>query len=104
MEKFVSYGSPPFLFILFQCTSQELALLLTCLKNCGDAFGPFQTPSDVGFKSYILNDIIFSLSSLKEPMIALYKDINIVQAGKGVKEKLWYDPTKYPKLSEYEDV
>jgi DNA mismatch repair protein MSH3 len=81
-----------------------LAVLLRAFDRVGGAFEIFENPSCVGFESAILNQIIFSLPKLKEPMRELIGDINLTKAAEGNKAKLWTNPSKYPEIDEIEMV
>jgi DNA mismatch repair protein MSH3 len=81
-----------------------LAILLRAFDRIGNAFEVFESPSQVGFESATLNDIIFSLPKLKEPMGRLMGDIHLKRATEGDKVKLWTDPNKYPDINEIEMV
>jgi DNA mismatch repair protein MSH3 len=91
-------------FESFQCMPQELAVILPAFNKIGTAFEDFDSPSQVGFKSHTLNDIVASLPKLREPIARLLADINLKRASQGDKENLWTDPTKYPDISDYEMV
>jgi DNA mismatch repair protein MSH3 len=79
-------------------------VLLVAFNRIGNAFDLFDSLSDVGFKSGILNDIIAALPKLKEPMKALLKDIVLRKAAQGDREMMWADPEKYPEISDFEMV
>ncbi|KAJ7685045.1 DNA mismatch repair protein MSH3 [Mycena polygramma] len=76
-----------------QSTPQELAVLISVFYKIGSVFEPVHTSADVGLKSKLLNDIIFSLPPLKKPM---RKGINFKQAAEGKKDSMWRDSSKYP--------
>ena len=64
----------------------------------------FQTPADVGLKSPILNEIVYSLPKLR-PVIKEYIDVvNIDQAKEGSKELMWQNPDRFPGLVEAAEV
>lgn len=85
-----------------QCTPQELAILLPAFNKIGTAFDQedFTGPQDVGFKSPLLNQIIFSLPKVKEPVQGIIKDVHLKTAAEGKKESLWTDFEKYPEISD----
>ncbi|KAF9466351.1 DNA mismatch repair protein MSH3 [Collybia nuda] len=83
-----------------QCTPQELALLLPAFEKIGDAFEAIETPSDGGFKSTVLNDIVYSLPKLKRPIKELLGAISLKQAAKGLKDTMWMDPERYPGIAD----
>ncbi|KAF8626218.1 hypothetical protein AX15_004907 [Amanita polypyramis BW_CC] len=85
-----------------QCTPQELAVLLPAFNKIANAFGPTSHPSDVGLKSQILNNIIFSLPKIKEPIKEMLSAISLEKAAEGQKEKLWRDSQQYPAIIEME--
>ncbi|RXW20992.1 hypothetical protein EST38_g4863 [Candolleomyces aberdarensis] len=85
-----------------QCTPQELAILLPAFNKIGTAFDQenFTEPQDVGFKSPLLNQIIFSLPKVKEPVQSIMKDVHLKTAAEGKKDSLWTDFEKYPEISD----
>ncbi|KAG6874073.1 hypothetical protein C0995_006930 [Termitomyces sp. Mi166 len=83
-----------------QCTPQELAVLLSAFNKIAQAFDSFASPSDVGFKSSLLNEIIFSLPKLKGPMKELISAVRLDQAAEGKKDTMWTDPERYPEISD----
>jgi DNA mismatch repair protein MSH3 len=68
------------------------------------AFNTVESPSDVGFKSSVLNDIIFSLPKLKEPMTELMNAVFLKKAAEGNKASMWTDTERYPKIADAEEV
>ncbi|GLB35404.1 putative DNA-binding domain of DNA mismatch repair MUTS family protein [Lyophyllum shimeji] len=83
-----------------QCTPQELAILLPAFHRIAVAFGAVGTPSDVGLKSSLLNEIIFSLPKLKEPISELLAAVSLKHAAEGRKDIMWTDPERYPKIAD----
>ncbi|KAJ2917229.1 hypothetical protein MD484_g3189, partial [Candolleomyces efflorescens] len=85
-----------------QCTPQELAILLPAFNKIGTAFDQedFTGPQDVGFKSCLLNQIIFSLPKVKDPVQGIIKDVHLKTAAEGKKESIWTDFEKYPEISD----
>ncbi|KAF7304661.1 DNA mismatch repair protein [Mycena kentingensis (nom. inval.)] len=83
-----------------QCAPEELVLLLQSFYKIGAAFPAFETPAEVGFKSPILNSVIFALPALKAPMQALLNEINVPHAQKNRKEAMWRSEDKFPDLEE----
>ncbi|KAG6919950.1 hypothetical protein DXG01_013299 [Tephrocybe rancida] len=82
-----------------QCTPKELSVLLPAFNKMAVAFENFTTPSVVGFKSDLLNDIVFSFPKLKEPLKELLSIVDLKQAAKGRKDTMWTDPDRYPDIS-----
>lgn len=68
------------------------------------AFDSFDTRADVGFKSSVLNDIIFSLSVLKQPMKDLINEVSLKKAAEGRKDTMWINPEKYPQIADIDLV
>jgi DNA mismatch repair protein MSH3 len=67
-------------------------------KKVGDAFEGFETSSDVGFESPVLNDIVYALPKLRSPIKGFLDSIRIDQAVEGKKELMWMEPDKFPGL------
>ena len=57
-------------------------------------------PSNVGFKSTLLNNIIFSLPKAKEATQEMLSAVSLGSASEGRKEKLWTDPERYPTIAD----
>lgn len=87
-----------------QCSPKELASLLMAYDRIAKAFPPFDSPSAVGFDSSILNDIIYSLPSLLEPVGRLLHVFDIPKARAGEKKDMWLDPTKFPQIQDLKEV
>lgn len=87
-----------------QCTPQELAVLLGAFNKVALAFDSFETSEDVGFKSSVLNDVIFSLPKLKQPMKDLLKEVSLKKAAEGRKDTMWINPEKYPQIADIDLV
>ncbi|KAJ8700304.1 Mismatch repair protein msh3 [Pleurotus ostreatus] len=83
-----------------QCTPRELALLLRAFQKIGDAFVAVDTPSQVGFKSDILNDIIFALPKIKQPIKDTMSQIILKKAEEGKRVEMWTDIEKFPELND----
>ncbi|KAK0228364.1 muts domain V-domain-containing protein [Armillaria fumosa] len=79
-----------------QCTPQELAILIRAFKKIADSVETIEKPSDLGFHSTILNDIIFSLQHVKEPVADMLRTVNLNEAAGGKKATMWVDPERYP--------
>lgn len=93
-------------FIPAQCTPQELAVILPAFNKIGTAFDldNFEKPEDVGFSSPLLNQIIFSLPKIKEPVQSIIKEIHLKKAADGELDSLWTDFDKYPAIAEADMV
>ena len=87
-----------------QCTPQELAILLTAFNKIATVFDTFESPSDVGFKSRVLNDVLFSLPVLKNPIKRFLGDISVKIASDGRKDTMWTDPEKFPAIADIDLV
>jgi DNA mismatch repair protein MSH3 len=61
-------------------------------------------PSNVGFKSTLLNNIIFSLPKAKDATQEMLSAVSLDSASEGRKEKLWTDPERYPTIADTELV
>jgi len=79
--------------------------LLLAFERIGNVFTEdFRTPADVGLKSPILNEIVYSLPKLR-PIIKEYIGVvNIDQAKEGSKELMWQNPDRFPGLVEAAEV
>ena len=86
------------LMITFQCTPQELAVLLPAFDKIANAFNRVTENPNNTFTSPILNDIIAALPRLKEPIKGLLNDIDLKAAKEGRKDLLWTDGDKYPPI------
>jgi len=87
-----------------QCTPQELATILSAFNKIAHAVEPVNRPSDVGFESKLLNEIIFSLPRLRDPMKELLDIVSLKQAREGRKDRMWYDPERYPIIADLDMV
>jgi DNA mismatch repair protein MSH3 len=85
---------------ILKCTPQEIAILLPAFNKLASAFDTISDPSDVGFKSNVLNDIVFSLPKLKEPLNDLLSVISLKKASEGRKDTMWNDPERYPAIAD----
>ncbi|CAE6432319.1 unnamed protein product [Rhizoctonia solani] len=83
-----------------KATPSELAIMLTAWQRIATTLDPIATPEDAGFKSKLLNDIAYSLPTLREPLTAIMSQINIPQARDNNKAELWVDCEKYPEIEE----
>ncbi|KAF8162946.1 muts domain V-domain-containing protein [Crassisporium funariophilum] len=81
-----------------QCTPQEISVLLPAFNKVATAFEGVNTPASVGLKSSVLNDIISSFPTLKEPVAELLGMINLRKASEGKKDSMWTDLEKYPEI------
>ncbi|CAE6486102.1 unnamed protein product [Rhizoctonia solani] len=83
-----------------KATPSELATMLTAWQRIATAFDPIPTPQDAGFESDLLNDVAYSLPTLREPLAAIMSQIDIPQARDNNKAELWVDSEKYPEIDE----
>jgi DNA mismatch repair protein MSH3 len=88
----------------YKCTPQELSVLLPAFNKIAIAFDAVENPTDVGFKSGVLNDIIYSLPKLKEPMKTLMEAVSLKNAAEGSKDTMWTDSERYPKIADADMV
>lgn len=65
---------------IFQCTPRELARLVRTFAKVADTFQPFEVPEDVGFSNAILNDIVFSLPSIRDSVKKISGSLNLKKA------------------------
>ena len=79
-------------------------MLLSAFNKVAVAFSAASAPADVGFKSAILNEIIFTLPRLREPVQGLISCISLKQAAEGNLANLWTDFEKYPKVADADMV
>ncbi|KAF5365702.1 hypothetical protein D9758_003271 [Tetrapyrgos nigripes] len=84
----------------YQCTPKELATLIAAFDKVAKAFKPFIDISAVGFRSRLLNEIIFVLPTLLSTIQEVAGAIRTKEALEGNKTDLWTDPDKYPKVEE----
>jgi hypothetical protein len=87
-----------------QCTPQELAILLQAFNKIATAFESCENSSDVGFKSGLLNDILFSLPKLRDPIKGILDNISLKKASEGRKDTMWTDSEKYPTIADLDLV
>jgi len=73
---------------------------LTAFSRVANAFEPFAKPDDVGFKSPLLNDIVFVIPEIQEPLKAIVHAIDLQKAKEGNLTELWRDEEKYPALND----
>lgn len=92
------------LTLLKKCTPKELSVLLPAFHKIATSFHPFESPSEVGFTSTILNDIIFSLPKLKSDIQGLVDSVLLKQAAEGKKDTMWADADKYPAIADIDLV
>ncbi|CAE6452008.1 unnamed protein product [Rhizoctonia solani] len=83
-----------------KATPSELATMLTAWQRIATALDPIPTPQDAGFESDLLNDIAYSLPTLREPLAAIMSQIDLPQARDNNKAELWVDSEKYPGIDE----
>jgi DNA mismatch repair protein MSH3 len=75
-------------------------VLLPSFNRIACTFRPFQSPDHVGMQSPMLNNIVYSLPSLQEPMKDLLSVIDLKLTAEGRKDIMWTDSDKYPRLLE----
>lgn len=70
------------------------------LSRVAHTFNPIEKPEDAGFKSSLLNDIIFAMPRIREAVKSLLGDLNLKNAKEGEITNLWASPEKYPELED----
>ncbi|QRW14701.1 DNA mismatch repair protein MutS [Ceratobasidium sp. AG-Ba] len=83
-----------------KATPPELATMLAAWNRIAVALDPMDTPNDAGFQSDVLNDIAYSLPTLREPLALIMSHINVDKARANEKAELWVDSEKYPAIDE----
>lgn len=83
-----------------QSNPKEVSSVLSALSKVATAFPSFERPEDVGFKSALLNDIVFSLPRIHDPVQAFLGDLDLKQAKEGNLTELWKNPDKYPEVED----
>lgn len=73
-------------------------VLLPAFNKIATAFEPVTSPSEVGFRSPILNDVMYTLPKLKAPIQDLLRVFSLAMAAEGKKDSMWTDPDKFPEL------
>ncbi|KZO95721.1 DNA mismatch repair protein MSH3 [Calocera viscosa TUFC12733] len=86
-----------------KCPPKELASLLSAFNRIARAFPPFETRADVGFKSSVLNDVVYSLPTMLDAVTQLMQPIDLRKARDNNKDELWLDPQKYPAIQDTKD-
>lgn len=84
----------------FQCTPKELAILLKAFDRIATTFEVFTEPKDVGFRSLVLNDIVFSFPNLVAPLKDILSSIDLKKAANDARDELWKDHDKYPPITD----
>ncbi|KAG8825802.1 Mismatch repair protein msh3 [Serendipita sp. 401] len=79
---------------------KELVTVLLALSRISTEFEPMKTSEDVGFKTPLLNDIVFGLPRLRVAVDKFLKEIDIKKARDGEITELWKDPAKYPEIED----
>ncbi|KLO18801.1 hypothetical protein SCHPADRAFT_819209 [Schizopora paradoxa] len=79
-----------------QCTPKELATLLKAFERVATSFETLKESKDVGFRSPMLNDIVFSFPSLAMPLKDILAALDLKKAADDVRDELWRDLEKYP--------
>ena len=69
---------------------------MTAFSKIGKAFDPVEERDQAGFKSPILNDILFTLPKLRQPMEDILSELYLKAAKEGKMDELWTDQDKYP--------
>lgn len=79
-----------------------MAVLLPAFNKIGIAFDQeeFAAPQDVGFRSPLLNEIVFALPKVKAPIQSIIQEINLAKAKEGKMDSLWTDDDKYPDIQD----
>jgi len=69
-------------------------VILPAFNKIATSFDAFAEPSQYGFASTLLNEIIFALPLLREPVTNLLSAVNLQAASEGRKDNLWSDTEK----------
>lgn len=69
-----------------------------------DVFDPVSQPATVGFKSKILNHVIFSLPRISDAVKEMLEAVSLEEASKGEKEGLWTNSERYPAIRDTQFV
>jgi DNA mismatch repair protein MSH3 len=84
-----------------QAQPTELATVLVGLARVGSEFKPNE--GDV-FKSALLNNVLKTLPTIKDPARVFLDSINLKEARENDEANLWVDSDKYPDLQDAKDV
>ncbi|KAI0071810.1 hypothetical protein K474DRAFT_1668569 [Panus rudis PR-1116 ss-1] len=84
-----------------KCTPPELVTFLTALSKIASAFPLVDNVDAAGFKSPILNGVLYTLPKLRKPVEELLNVVNLQKAREGKKEAMWTDVDKYPDIDAY---
>lgn len=79
---------------------KEVATVLTALSRIANTFEPRAKPSDAGFKSELLNDIVFTMPHIREAVKGFLEDMDLKKAREGEITELWASPEKYPEVED----
>lgn len=77
-----------------------MATVLVALQRVASTFEPLTKPEDVGFKSSLLNDIVFAMPRIRDAVKSLLGDLNLKSAKEGDISNLWASPEKYPEVED----
>ncbi|KZS90218.1 hypothetical protein SISNIDRAFT_457723 [Sistotremastrum niveocremeum HHB9708] len=77
------------------CTASELASVLSAFQRISTTFPSFTVPQDVGFKSAMLNELVFPLPQLRTPVQEIMAEIDMNKARLNELSGLWRDEDKY---------
>jgi len=73
---------------------------MRAFEKVATAFDTFTNADEVGFRSKILNDIVFSLPNLRGPVKSILTTIDVKKAVEDARADLWRDSEKYPEISD----
>jgi DNA mismatch repair protein MSH3 len=81
-------------------TPAELAVFLKAFNRIATTFSPVTSSDAVGFRSPLLNSIIYYLPTLREAVKGLIGAIHLGKAAENDKIDLWTDPDRFPAIEE----
>ena len=82
-----------------QCTAKELGRILTSFKRISTTFEPFNSPSEVGCKSQLLNELIDPLPRIRRLVDGFLEQIDTKKASENEIADLWVDEEKFPAIT-----
>jgi hypothetical protein len=85
-----------------RCTPKELHTFLKAFNKVATTFSSFQTesPDEVGFRSPLLNNLIWALPRLRTAVQALIGEVNLVQLDLQNKSNIWTNVDRWPGIED----
>jgi DNA mismatch repair protein MSH3 len=89
-----------------RCNLRELHTFLKAFNKVATSFPTFTSPSpsEVGFRSPLLNRIIWALPKLRVSVQALVSQINMTQLELEKKAEIWTNPDRWPNIEDTAEV